>query len=221
MLKNIVITVMFVPIFGVLLASILASFSTSRLASGYLHARPNPFTPNLQEEKSIYKDGLKELGIFKTFSFELPTTTRIIKSITITYQGIDGSIMSKKVAINKIIDWHYPLEVTQKGAFINQKVTNYYAIKPYEFTIDGKMMFITISLPLLRNFILPSPFSVVMDFKRLPAIIHETMQIKKKYFSGISVETFDTFYRVKVMLDGHYKFKILKTTDGYMIKLLP
>jgi len=79
-----------------------------------LFARENPFVP-LKSSKDIgeatsIKDTRKE---FVAQSITLPSSARILKSMELHYQNLDGSIESKVVLIDKNIDWHDEL-VLQK-----------------------------------------------------------------------------------------------------------
>lgn len=184
-----------------------------------LQARENPFVPTLNENDTSYPQTTPSLDIFKSFNFMLPSTARVLKSVTITYQELDGSINEKKISIDKSIDWHYPLLITQQNALVTDLTKREYLIPPFRFEIDNKLLYIQTNLELIRNFILPKPFTIVLDFKRTSAIIDDSQSIRKKYFLGIIAQTFDDFYRVNIILDGNYNYKLRNTKDGHVIAL--
>jgi hypothetical protein len=71
-----------------------------------LFGRSNPFSavPNAQDIP-IANNYIQPPAKFKKEQFNLPKTARIIESIEIIYQNIDGSISRKKVPVDKSVDW--------------------------------------------------------------------------------------------------------------------
>lgn len=78
-------------------------------------ARENPFratdsAANVGKATQIDE----KLEDFNTSSIVLPSTARILKSVTVTFQNLDGSISEEVVGIDKVADWHYPLILSPK-----------------------------------------------------------------------------------------------------------
>jgi hypothetical protein len=71
-----------------------------------LFARINPFMYNITPvEIPITNNYVKEPDDFYKKLFRLPSSARIIEYFDIRYQNIDGSIETKRIKINKKIDW--------------------------------------------------------------------------------------------------------------------
>ncbi|PAF50447.1 AMIN domain-containing protein [Helicobacter sp. 13S00477-4] len=183
-----------------------------------LMARENPFEPLLTPKESQHDTTKNSKEYFESFDFKLPTTARILKTITITYQNIDGSLDTKTIDIDQSIDWHYPLSLNQKNAIISEQ-TKYYTIAPFEFFVKKNKLYIHTPYKIQRNFILPAPHRIVIDIDRKEPNINQSLQINKKYFTKISIGTHNTFYRIVITLDGQYEYKIIQEDQYYVISV--
>ncbi|OBV29529.1 hypothetical protein BKN38_01090 [Helicobacter sp. CLO-3] len=182
-----------------------------------LEARENPFEPVIQpQEDSFTSRNGKEY--FKDLDFKLPSTARILKEITITYQNIDGSTETKTIPIDESIDWHYPLLLTQKSAIISEDV-QYFTIKPFEFFTQGNKFYLYTSAPIVRSFVLPAPYRIVIDLEKKVEHPSGAVQLGVKYFSKVSVGMHKDFYRFVITLDGQYRYDISKDGDYYIISV--
>ena len=77
-------------------------------------ARENPFFPVSNSHIPNYSTNKpSKLQPFESLSIEMPDTVRILKSVTLTYENLDGSIMTKKIPVNKAIDWHNRILIAQ------------------------------------------------------------------------------------------------------------
>jgi len=82
------------------------------LLSSTLSGRVNPFMYNITPvEIPITNNYMKEPDDFKKELFRLPNSARVIEYIDIRYQNIDGSIETKRIKVNKKIDWSKKLAV--------------------------------------------------------------------------------------------------------------
>ncbi len=72
---------------------------------------------------------------------------------------------------------------------------------------------------MLRNFLLVNPHRIVMDFKRDTDIRSYIKKYPKDIFRSVRIGGHKGYYRVVVELDGHYRYSMKKTSDGYVIKL--
>lgn len=182
-----------------------------------LHARENPFEPVIQpKEDSFIQKNAKDP--FKDLDFKLPSTARILKSITITYQNIDSTIGTKTILIDESIDWHYPLLLTQKGAILNEDV-RYWTIKPFQFFTQGSKFYLYTSSTILRSFVLPSPYRIVLDIEKKDENPSGSVQLGVKYFSKVSLGVHKDFYRFVITLDGQYPYEISRDGDYYIISV--
>ncbi|EJB81402.1 hypothetical protein HPHPH4_0266 [Helicobacter pylori Hp H-4] len=183
-----------------------------------LLARDNPFEPEINSKNlqggfsGIYDDYLKEIHV------DLPTSARILKKITLTYQDIDGSIHSKVVGIDKSIDWHYPLKLSQHT--LNQDAfEKRYQIQDFDFLMANNMMILRSPYKILRSFVLVNPYRIVLDTQKGPLDIYQNMDLNQKFFSHIKVGTHKDYYRITLILDGKYRYLLEEKNGAYELKL--
>lgn len=184
-------------------------------------ARENPFVPTSDEKNTDAKNTKKNAPdpeVFEDFDFKLPSTARILKDIKITYQDIDGSVHEQNFNINRRIDWHFPISINQKDA-LQTPVSDVISVKKIIFFARENFLYINTKRELLRSFILPEPFRIVLDFKKGDDDANTNMQMTQKYFSGINFIVHKNFYRAQVVLDGNYDYEVQKTDDGYKLRL--
>ena len=194
--------------------ALLALFCISVL---FVQARQNPFEPVVRPQEDNFISGNAK-DYFKDFDFKLPSTARILKSITITYQNIDGSVESKTIPSDESIDWHYPLLLTQRDAIINDNV-KYFAIKPFEFFTQGNKFYLYADATMIRSFVLPTPYRIVLDIEKKSDQEGGTVQLGVKYFTKVAVGVHKDFYRFVLTLDGQYPYEIEKDGDYYVISV--
>ncbi|WP_025448228.1 AMIN domain-containing protein [Helicobacter pylori] len=183
-----------------------------------LLARDNPFEPEINSKNlqggfsGIYDDYLKEIHV------DLPTSARILKKITLTYQDIDGSIHSKVVGIDKNIDWHYPLKLSQHT--LNQTpFKKRYQIQDFDFLMANNTMILHSPYKILRSFVLVNPYRIVLDTQKGPLDIYQNMDLNQKFFSHIKVGTHKDYYRITLILDGKYRYLLEEKNGAYELKL--
>ncbi|GAA7476869.1 AMIN domain-containing protein [Helicobacter pylori] len=183
-----------------------------------LLARDNPFEPEINSKNlqggfsGIYDDYLKEIHV------DLPTNARILKKITLTYQDIDGSIHSKVVGIDKSIDWHYPLKLSQHT--LNQTpFEKRYQIQDFDFLMVNNTMILRSPYKILRSFVLVNPYRIVLDTQKGPLDIYQNMDLNQKFFSHIKVGTHKDYYRITLILDGKYRYLLEEKNGAYELQL--
>lgn len=72
-----------------------------------IEARENPFETGMSPQSTTQiKD---ERTHFTSTMLTLPSSARILKSASVTFQNLDGSISEEIVAIEQDVDWHLPL----------------------------------------------------------------------------------------------------------------
>lgn len=183
-----------------------------------LIARENPFESLASPNTDTRINNKQDDKIFESFDFKLPSTARVLKEIKIIYQNIDGSIEEKVLNIDKNIDWHYPISLSQKDAIVS-KDSDYINANQIIFFTKENQLFITTNRKMQRDFILPEPFRIIIDFEKKDGDNDDAISINQKYFSSINLIKYKDFYRAIITLDGHYQYKISKSDDGYQVIL--
>ncbi|WP_104713352.1 AMIN domain-containing protein [Helicobacter cetorum] len=196
----------------------LKSFISLVIAFNVLYARDNPFDPEMTSKNM--QGGFSDVyeSYFKKLDIDLPTTARILKKISITYQDIDGSIHTKVIPVDKSIDWHYPLKLSQ-NTLSQSELERRYKIKDFEFVISNNTLTLHSPYKLLRSFVLIEPYRIVLDIKRGSEKIHEVLALEQKFFSQIKLGTHDDFYRISITLDGKYRYILEEKKGAYQLIL--
>ena len=186
-----------------------------------LVSREDPFELKMTPKSSPQSVDGEISKPLESMDVTLPSTTRILKKVKFIYQKIDGSVEEKSVEIDKDIDWHYPITISQIGdqSIIEEKKPVSYRVGEFEFIITGKAIRIYSPFRLKQNFILPKPFRIIIDLNRDEKNINQVFDLKRKFFSKISLGTHQDFYRVTLTLDGQYGYNIEQDSKGYIIVL--
>ena len=204
-----------------------------------LSARENPFFPSTGEadipfttNETVTIDPLKRAAI------SLPSTARVIESITVKYKNLDGSIEEKTEVLENSVDWHLPLFISQNiddGTNDNQvrlPVKRAKKVKKKKFKKLAGLKFITLyehkhqlkvvtKDKMLRNFLLTKPHRIVCDFKReIDIRSYEVVAPSKGIVTKMRLGNHKGYYRVVIELDGHYRYKVKNLKNGYMITFL-
>ena len=191
----------------------------------FANARENPFEPMSRPQEDTFKSPNAK-NYFKERDIKLPSTARILKTITITYQNIDGSTESKSIDIDEGIDWHFPILLSQKKAFLNEKV-QHYTIVPFDFFTQRNRFYLFSSNNIIRSFVLPSPYRIVIDIdkqeqyglQKQPISSNGFIPLNVKYFTKAALDVHKDFYRFTITLDGQYTYHIQKEVDYYVISV--
>jgi hypothetical protein len=196
-----------------------------------LEARENPFFPSFGQKEIMYSSNQdNSLPPLKRATITLPATARTIESITVNFKNLDGSIEKKSIELANSIDWHLPLFISQsyieqkdtkeiKTAPKERKYTKIATIKYATFFASEKLLKIDTKDEMLRNFLLVKPHRIVLDFKRDTNMKSYIKSNPKNIFKKIRVGNHDGYYRVVIELDGYYRYKFVKTADGYEFSL--
>ncbi|MDR0747625.1 MAG: AMIN domain-containing protein [Helicobacteraceae bacterium] len=187
-----------------------------------LWARPNPFEPVEQEAAESILMPPKQLDEKRV---KLPSSARVLKSITFTHQDMDGSIGATSINIDRQIDWHAEIRVDQPDAGLLTRTLGAYtavediALEQNLFFIAGDVIKMKTSDGLIRSFFLPRPSRIVMDFNNSLQFEAHSAKLDGDYFTEIDVSFHETFYRVIVTLDSFYPYSIEAVSDGYLLGL--
>jgi len=205
-----------------------------------LFSRENPFFPvDSSQDIPLTSNQVEKTEPLKRATMTLPSTARILESVTVEYKNLDGSIATKKIELGNAIDWHLPLFISQnygaspelpklskkvkKNKHANTKVLykNIASLPFISFYAAGKKLKVVTKDKMLRSFLLVKPHRIVCDFKRETDIRSYVKSLKKPFlFKKVRVGTHKGYYRVVIELDGYYQYKITKIKEGYLFDLL-
>jgi len=209
-------------------------FTVFILPAVTLFARENPFeavSASTTTGKATYKKDTREN--FTSVKAKLPSSARILKSVEFHFQNLDGSIESKNIEVNNKIDWHDELIVKKFGNEIEplaiqtlmptKKVTKKTKKINFKnvvlFTINGKSLHVKTKDKKIRDFLVTSPYKIVIDFEREISFYTKVYNLKTKYFKSITLGKHHGYYRVAIELDGKYLYSKQKVKDGYIFNL--
>lgn len=197
-----------------------------------LNARENPFFPTKDDNVPLLTSNEKKdkepLDKVQTI---LPNQARILQKVTLEYKNLDGSIETKVVEIDKKIDWHIPISISQNKPQEepivhtkqpvkdeNKDSTKSVSMESAKFSINSKKIKIQTQDKILRDFAMTSPNRVVIDFSNPKEMKNQSFNIGA-IVKSIKIGSHKEYYRAVIELDGRYKYKLLKTADGCEITL--
>jgi len=219
------------------------------------YARENPFETTASALSSGKTTQIKENKTdFESAKITLPSSARILKSVSVAFQNLDGSISEEIVSIEQNVNWHEPLILSKKAdenktktpAVLSNallganKVDEKKSIQeiPLPPSILPKIKDKTINLTdnisfeivkneikiltkdiKIRDFLVSEPYKVVIDFKKNSSYPTKTVLLESIPFVSATLGNHDDFYRIVILLDGHYRYDLLSVDGGYSIKL--
>lgn len=198
-----------------------------------LVARENPFVPVVDETVlPIASNRIQSLPPLKTREFGLPSTARTVQSVTVRYIALDGSLNEKVVDINRSIDWHKPLFFGQAGEVRTAPNKPAKSDKTNDDADETIAVFDWLGLkfgpnrvevltedPKLRILHVPEPFKIVIDFKRNARFLTRHYALKHTPFVAADIGNHKGYYRLVLTLDAHYRYRVTKTKDGYLVRV--
>ena len=101
-----------------------------------LWARDNPFETVITQKAEEHKPPTMNQDPLSSVEFVLPSTARILKSVQVTYQNLDGSIENKTIQLDESIDWHYPLLIAQKAQGAPYSAENRFKLGEFELIVN-------------------------------------------------------------------------------------
>jgi len=196
-----------------------------------LSARENPFFPSPGEQELPYTSNEDRTKMpLKRATIAIPSQARIIKRVTVEFKNLDGSMQSKSIELDNSVDWHLPIFISQSYSQNQKKIENVNtqkvnfkklaSTKVASFYSFGKTLKIMTDDKLIRNFILVSPHRIVADFEKDTNLKYMSKVNKHNAFSKIRVGNHKGYYRVVIELDGFYKYKMQKVSEGYLFTLI-
>jgi hypothetical protein len=195
-----------------------------------LQGRENPFFPSKGENDIPYSSNQpRVIEPLKQSSITLPSTARKIKKVTIEYVNMDASIESRSISLDNSIDWHLPIFISQNytqreskdlsSVVVDKKFKKIASIKHAIFYSMGKKLKIVTDDEIIRNFLLVMPHRLVIDFKKDTNLKSYIKNISQNIFTKVRIGNHAGYYRAVIELDGHYRYKIEKISNGYLIIL--
>lgn len=208
------------------------------LACLTLFARENPFTPVQGEEALGKATSIKESrAFFLNQTIKLPSSARVLKSMQIHYQNLDGSIESKSVKIDKNIDWHdelilqkklpvtaskqvmQPMEKISKKDKTPSYLDEIKFLNRLEIQFGKNKIFIKTKDKKIRDFLVTSPYKIVLDFRANLSFRTQQHSLHVKPFSNVVFGNHSGYYRLAITLDGQYLYELQTTKEGIFIRV--
>ena len=225
-----------------------------------LEARENPFETSMSPENVGKTTQVKdEITNFTSTTLSLPSSARILKSASVTFQNLDGSISEEVVAVDQNIDWHSPLILstqsieakpiallvtapqTQKAVEKKEVVsapplkdemvvksaipTNVAAGNTFKFNDDLSFFINQNEITIftkdtkIRDFLIADPYKIVIDLKKENGYGTKILEFQKAPYVSATLGSHDGFYRIAILLDGHYRYDLQAFNGGYIIKV--
>jgi len=162
----------------------------------------------------------------KRVAISLPDQARVLEEVTVSYKNLDGSIEKKTIQVDRSVDWHIPLFISQsynttdkaeKSTSKVKKRTRNIDFEFINYTISKKEILIHTEDKLIRNFLLVNPHRIVLDFKREANFLSYEKSLTTIPFKELRMGNHDGYYRVVISLDGRYRYQTDTTNSGYKI----
>jgi len=221
----------------------------------FTYARENPFETTDSALTSGKTTQIKENKVdFESAKITLPSSARILKSVSVTFQNLDGSISEEIVSIEQNVNWHEPLILSRKAEENKNKTPTVLSnallgtkkaddkksiqeialpsnilpkIKDKTINLTDDISFEVIKNEIkiltkdtkIRDFLVSDPYKVVIDFKKESSFLTKTVLLENSPFVSATLGNHDGFYRIVILLDGHYRYDLQSIDGGYSIKL--
>jgi len=197
-----------------------------------LSARENPFQPVIDQNVLPTTSNItKAVPPFQKIQVRLPHDARVLNSIVFYYQSIDGSIKNELVTVDRAIDWHKPILITQEHKSFTLKNSHhtkeqrdptqsiYHPLPFIAFEVQQNQLKIVTQNKKIRHFHLSHPFKVVVDFAYNTTFLTKHIPLNHPPFQAIDIGNHQGYYRVVITLDAPYKYAIKKIDHGYLLDL--
>jgi hypothetical protein len=195
------------------------------LAPLLLFARSNPFVPleapdHISHSRAIPPAQLREQNL------SLPPSARLLKSVTLTHQNMDGSIDQISTPVERLIDHNAPVVFGQPSARdfprqmgVFRPVEALEGFEPLQLFSAEDILKIRTTHTLKNSFFLPEPSRIVLDFAYPDPIDPVDAPLENDYFERASIESHSGFFRLILTLKTHYPFTIEPIREGYLLGL--
>lgn len=186
-----------------------------------LIGRENPFFPT-SDTRNLTSNVPDTKPPLNTLSYHLPDQARLLKDVTFTFQNVDGTIESRRIEVDKSVDWHKSLIITQGGSSATAQIDNPKSSSSADFgfiRFDTKSKWMTVktAMPVLRHFVLSEPNRIVIDFKPNKLFTKREMRLDAPPFLSVSISNHEKFGRASITLDGRYHYTLKQTGETLVI----
>lgn len=196
----------------------------SSLLVSILFSRENPFfsTTENQNHTTTSQDELHKPPL-TTMTYNFPNHSRVLKYLTFTIQNLDGSTETRKLEIDQSIDWRIPLILSQQQGKAATKTTSEIAPSSsgelgfIRFSTTKNHLSIVTKNPMIRNFTLSDPSSIVVDFKHDGIFKMSQKKLYSSPFTHVKVTDHGKFARATITLDGSHTCNVTKAAQGAMV----
>jgi hypothetical protein len=138
-----------------------------------------------------------------------------------TFQNLDGSTETRKLEIDQSIDWRIPLILSQQGQPANKSTPAVAStcdeLGFIRFNSSKNQLSIVTKDPMIRNFSLSDPSSIVVDFKHDGIFQMVQKELNSTPFTNVKVTNHGKFARATITLDGSHTCRVSKTAQGAMV----
>lgn len=183
-------------------------------------ARENPFfEADISRSLPVTSNIPDTLPKLTSTSYTLPNQARILKEVSFTIQNVDGSIETQVVQVDRSIDWHSPLVISQSSRGISGGSSNDYSANSMAdfgfLRIDtkGKRLAISSKYQMMRHFSLTDPNRIIIDYKHQEVFTPKEKILNAPPYASASVANHGKFVRLTLVLDGRYDYT-LKNNAG-------
>ncbi|HEX5711177.1 MAG TPA: AMIN domain-containing protein [Sulfuricurvum sp.] len=192
----------------------------SSLLVSILFSRENPFFSTSESQThatTSQKDTNKPP--LTSMSYDFPNHSRVLKEVTFTFQNLDGSMETRTLEIDQSIDWRAPLILSQGSNTRPQRSISAVSSPSSElgfiqFSAAKNHLSIVTKDPMIRNFSLSDPSSIVVDFKHNTPFKSYQKELLSTPFTHVKVTNHGKFARTTITLDGQHMCKVSKTAQG-------
>lgn len=189
----------------------------SLLLVSSLSARENPFfNANETASRAVTSNVPDKIPPLINESFVLPNEARVLKEVTFTIQNLDGSIETRKMVVDKSIDWHKSVVISQSQAVQAVNTSKAAASADFgfiRFSTSGKRLTVRTSDAVIRNFTLSDPDRIVIDFKHSASFVTAEKMLNSAPFKSVTLGNHGKFLRATIALDGRYTCTFEKNKD--------
>lgn len=185
-------------------------------------ARENPFFAAAESSAlPVTSNMLESRPKLTSLPYNLSTQARVLKEISFTVQNVDGSIETRTVAVDKDIDWHAPLIISQSSrshsteSGISDGKSSSADFGFIHIDTHGKRLVIKTNDTLVRHFALTDPNRIVIDYKHQEPFTLKNKALNAPPYTSVSIANHGKFVRVTLTLDGKYDYS-LKNSAGFV-----
>lgn len=192
-------------------------------------ARENPFfSAEGTKALPVSTNKIKVMEPLQRAAINLPGSARVIKQVTVEYQNLDGSLAKKSISLDQSVDWHLPIFISQTFTTDERPAQkrDAYSAKDFALVADfdvisfyqsGNDLRIVTKDEMMRHFMLIDPHRIAIDYRHDGSFSTVSKKIDAKPFKKVRLGNHDGYYRVVIMLDGQYKYKIKEEMNGQLL----